>query len=118
MRSTWTYKLGQNIISIGKEKKDLGMVIQDNLYPEINQSLWAYAKRPCQPSDVSSGDHPVQVPFPYQVTPNRKHGLASFTNFVGPWPPPSQVIPFRNNPRSRISFWVIYHSATCPYSRS
>ena len=31
MRSTWTYKLGQNILSIEKEEKNLGVVIQDNL---------------------------------------------------------------------------------------
>ena len=31
---TCTYKLGQNIISIVKEEKDLGVVIQDNLSPE------------------------------------------------------------------------------------
>ena len=34
MRSSWTYKLGKNIISITKENKDLGVVIQDNLSPE------------------------------------------------------------------------------------
>ena len=34
MRPSWTYKLGENIISIEKEKKDLGVVIQDNLSPE------------------------------------------------------------------------------------
>ena len=34
MRPKWTYKLGQNIISIEKEEKDLWVVIQDNLSPE------------------------------------------------------------------------------------
>ena len=34
MRPSWTYKLGQNIITIVKEKKDLGMIIQVNLSPE------------------------------------------------------------------------------------
>ena len=37
MRSSflsWMYKLGVNIISIAKEEKDLGVVIQDNLSPE------------------------------------------------------------------------------------
>ena len=34
MRPSWTYKLGENIISIEKEEKDLGVVIQDNLSPE------------------------------------------------------------------------------------
>ena len=34
-RPTWTYKLGRNNISIEKEEKKLGMVIQDNLSPEI-----------------------------------------------------------------------------------
>ena len=34
MRSSRTYKLGQNIISIEKEKKDLRVVIQDNLSPK------------------------------------------------------------------------------------
>ena len=34
MRPSWTYKLGQNIISKEKEEKDLGMVIQNNLSPE------------------------------------------------------------------------------------
>ena len=49
MRSSWTYKLGENIIkskrrerhinqgkilSIAKEEKNLGVVIQDNLSPE------------------------------------------------------------------------------------
>ena len=33
MRHTWTYNLGQNIISIAKEKV-LVVVIQDNLSPE------------------------------------------------------------------------------------
>ena len=41
MRSSWTYKLGENIITIAKEKKDLGVVIQDNLSPDkhINRIL-------------------------------------------------------------------------------
>ena len=30
----WMYKLGENIISIAKEEKDLVVVIQDNLSPE------------------------------------------------------------------------------------
>ena len=30
----WTYKLGENTISITKEEKDLGVIIQDNLSPE------------------------------------------------------------------------------------
>ena len=34
MIPSWTYKLGKNIISIEKEEKDLGVVIQDNLSPE------------------------------------------------------------------------------------
>ena len=34
MRPSWTYKLGENIISIANEEKDLGVVIQDNLSPE------------------------------------------------------------------------------------
>ena len=34
MRPSWTYKLWENIISIAKEEKDLGVVIQDNLSPE------------------------------------------------------------------------------------
>ena len=34
MRSSWTYKLGENIIWIVKEYKDLGVVIQDNLSSE------------------------------------------------------------------------------------
>ena len=34
MRPSWTYKLGENIISIAKEEKDLGVVIQDNLSPK------------------------------------------------------------------------------------
>ena len=33
MRLSWTYKLGKNI-SIEKEEKDLGVVIQDNLSPK------------------------------------------------------------------------------------
>ena len=51
---------------------------------------WGHTPRdpsPRQPYDASSGDHPVlvpmQVPFPCQVTPNRKHRLAQVTNFVG-----------------------------------
>ena len=36
--------------------------------------------------DPNTGDHPMrvfkQVPFPYQVTPYRKHRLAPATNFV------------------------------------
>ena len=36
IRPLWTYKLGENIISIAKEEKDLGEVIQDNLSPEKN----------------------------------------------------------------------------------
>ena len=31
MRPSWMYKIGENIISIAKEEKDLGVVIQDNL---------------------------------------------------------------------------------------
>ena len=31
MRPSWVYKLGENIISMAKEEKDLGVVIQDNL---------------------------------------------------------------------------------------
>ena len=34
MRPSWTYMLGENVISIVKEEKDLGVVIQDNLSPE------------------------------------------------------------------------------------
>ena len=34
MKPSWTYKLGENIVSIAKEEKDLGVVIQDNLSPE------------------------------------------------------------------------------------
>ena len=34
MRPSWTYKLGENIISIAKEEKALVVVIQDNLSPE------------------------------------------------------------------------------------
>ena len=34
MRTTWTYKLGQIIISTEKEDKDLAMAIHDNLSPE------------------------------------------------------------------------------------
>ena len=34
MRSLWTYKVGENITSIAKEDKNLGVVIQDNLSPE------------------------------------------------------------------------------------
>ena len=34
IRPSWTYKLGENIISIATEEKDLGIVIQDNLSPE------------------------------------------------------------------------------------
>ena len=34
MRRSWTYKLGENIISIAKEEKNLGVEIQDNLSPE------------------------------------------------------------------------------------
>ena len=30
----WTYKLEGNIISIAKEEKEFGVVIQDNLSPE------------------------------------------------------------------------------------
>ena len=36
MRPSWTYKLGENIISIAKEEKDLGVVIQDNLSLECS----------------------------------------------------------------------------------
>ena len=34
MRPSWTYKFGQNIISIEKEEKGLGVLVQDNLSPE------------------------------------------------------------------------------------
>ena len=34
MRPTVTYKLGQNIMSITKEEKDLGVLIQNNSSPE------------------------------------------------------------------------------------
>ena len=53
----------------------------------INQ--WRHTPRgvlPCQSSNTSSSHHPMQVPmqvpFPYQVTPNRKHWLAPARNFV------------------------------------
>ena len=41
MRPSWMYKLEENIISIAKEEKDLGVVIQDNLSPDkhINKIL-------------------------------------------------------------------------------
>ena len=32
MRPSWTYKFGENIISIAKEEKDLGVVIQETEY--------------------------------------------------------------------------------------
>ena len=34
MRPSWTYKLGENIVSMAKEEKNLGVVIQDNLSAE------------------------------------------------------------------------------------
>ena len=34
MRPSWTYNLGENMISIAKEEKDLVVLIQDNLSPE------------------------------------------------------------------------------------
>ena len=34
MRPSWTYMLGQTIIAIAKEEKDLKIVIQDNLSAE------------------------------------------------------------------------------------
>ena len=34
MRPSWTYKIGENIISIAKEEIDLGVDIQENLLPE------------------------------------------------------------------------------------
>ena len=34
MRLSWTYKLGENIISITNKEKDLRVVIQDKLSPE------------------------------------------------------------------------------------
>ena len=34
MRPSWTYKMGDDIISRATEEKDLGVVIQDNLSPE------------------------------------------------------------------------------------
>ena len=34
MRLSWTYKSGENIISIANKEKDLGVVIQDNLSPK------------------------------------------------------------------------------------
>ena len=59
-----------------------------SLMESINH--WGHTARsalPHPPFNTSPGDHPVQVsmqaPFPYQVTPNRKHRLASATNFVG-----------------------------------
>ena len=39
MRPSWTYTLGENI-SIAKEEKDLGVVIQDNLSPE--KHIWRH----------------------------------------------------------------------------
>ena len=43
MRPSWTYKLGENIISIAKEEKYLGVVIQDNLSPEKHvQNIWSH----------------------------------------------------------------------------
>ena len=38
MRSPWTYKLGENVILMAKEEKDLEVVIQDNLSPEKHRS--------------------------------------------------------------------------------
>ena len=41
MRPSWTYKLGENIISIAKEEKVLEMVIQDSLSPEKHKlNIW------------------------------------------------------------------------------
>ena len=43
MRSTWTLKLGQNFISIEKEGKNLGAIIQDNLSSDkyyIDKNIW------------------------------------------------------------------------------
>ena len=37
MRSSWTYNLGENIISIEKEEIDLGVVTQNNLEKHINR---------------------------------------------------------------------------------
>ena len=41
MRPSWTYKLGENIISIAKQEKSLEVVIQDNSSPgkHINRIL-------------------------------------------------------------------------------
>ena len=36
IRPSWTNELGQNIASLLKEEKDLGVVIQSNLSPEKN----------------------------------------------------------------------------------
>ena len=35
---SWTYNLGENIISIAKEEKDLGVVMQDNLSLEKHKN--------------------------------------------------------------------------------
>ena len=40
MRPSWTYKLGENIISIAKEAKGLGVIIQDNLSLEKHIHMW------------------------------------------------------------------------------
>ena len=34
MRPSWMYRLGENIISLAKEEKNLAVVMQDNLSPE------------------------------------------------------------------------------------
>ena len=34
MRSTWTYKVGHNILSIKRRSENFGVVIQDNLSPK------------------------------------------------------------------------------------
>ena len=41
MRPSWTYKLGGNIISVAKEEKDLGVVMQSILSSEKHKyNIW------------------------------------------------------------------------------
>ena len=57
-----------------------------------------------------------RVPSSILPTPATTQHKSPLNLVSAPCPPPLQVIPFRDNPTSRITFWVTCHSAT--YSRS
>ena len=70
----------------------------------INQSLGTHTKgrRLAHLPTPALVITPVQVPVPYQVTPNRKHGLAPAMNFVSaPLASSTLGYPFQKQPEKQ-----------------